>query len=128
MLRSSCVLVVLVAFSQAARPDQPATSGLAGIWVGRCRVDGKEVFVLMRLKRDAGHATALVHSPALGIRSTEAEVQDDGERIAFSFQAPRGTVRLTGAIRGGELVGTADCEGLTGPCAFRRRHEMDAAA
>jgi dienelactone hydrolase len=122
------VLVVLVVFCQAARPDQPATSGLAGIWVGRCRVDGKDVFVLLRLKRDGGHTTALVHSPALGIQRAEAEVQDDGGPLAFSFQAPSGTVRLTCALRDEELVGTAESGRLTGPCAFRRRHEMDAAA
>jgi len=127
VLRSSCVLVVLVIFCQAVMADEPMSSSINGVWVGRCRIDAKDVFVLLRLKGDAGKATALAQSPALGVQGSASDVHVDGERLALSLQAPKGPVRLICEIRDGELVGSVECEGSTGPCAFRRRHEMEPA-
>jgi dienelactone hydrolase len=126
-LRSALVLVLLALSCQAAQAEAPPTSGLEGFWVGRCQIDGKDTFLLLRLKHEAGRTTALVQSFALGLVTTVSDVQADGGRVALSFQAPQGTVRLTCDLREEHLVGTAEYNASSGPCALRRAYKMDAA-
>jgi dienelactone hydrolase len=56
-----------------------------------------------------------------------SDVQADAGRLALSFQAPEGAVRLSCELREEELAGTAEYRGLTGRCSFRRRQATDAA-
>src|SRR5262249_20900229 len=99
------VLTVVVLLCQAARAAGPAATGPEGIWVGRCQLDGRDAFVLLRLQRDAGRATGLAYSPPLGMRTPVSDVEADGSRLALSFQTPEGTVRLSCDIRGDQLEG-----------------------
>jgi fermentation-respiration switch protein FrsA (DUF1100 family) len=107
--------------------EQPAGK-LNGIWVGKCRIDGSDVFLLLRLKNEAGRVMALVQSPPLGVRTSDFSAEEGGGRLVVSFRAGSRTVRLTCEIHEAELVGTAECEDSTGPCILRRRYDMDAAA
>jgi dienelactone hydrolase len=128
VFRLTCVLAVVAVFEGPARPDEPASSALDGVWGGRCRIDKNDALVYIRLKVQTSGTTALVESPKLGVQRLAAEVQASGEHVELSFPIARDTVRLRCRLRDGVLVGTTAGDGWTGDCALRRRHDLDAAA
>jgi pimeloyl-ACP methyl ester carboxylesterase len=126
MLRFSCVLAVVVLLVPPAGANDSAGTDASGLWVGRCRVGGKEVFLRLQLRAEAGGTTGTAFSRLLGVRN--APVSSTRARpLELSFPTPRGTVALSCQLREVRLEGTAEHGGATGPCAFVRRHPMDAA-
>src|SRR5262245_45399974 len=122
------ILTGLLLSGDAAEADRPVPSVPSGVWVGRCGVEGKDVFVLLRLQPDGGRVTGLAFSPALGVSRPVSKVEGDGGRLALSFATSHGTVRLSCEVSGDAIEGTAECRGSKGTCGFRRRQPMDAAA
>jgi dienelactone hydrolase len=126
MLRSSCVLLVLVLFVPPAGANGPAGTDPSGLWVGCCQVGGKDVFLRLQLRTEAGGTTGTAFSRLLGIRNAPVSSTRTG-RLDLSFPTPGGAVTLSCALREGRLEGTAEHGGATGPCTFVRRHPMDPA-
>ncbi len=119
------IVLALTAVLLLCQPVRAA--GPEGTWIGRCRLGGKDAFLLLSLQRNAGRTTGLAFSRPLGIRSAVSDVEADANPIALSFAAPDGTVRLSLALRDDRLEGTAEYRGTRGDCAFRRRHPVDPA-
>jgi dienelactone hydrolase len=132
MLRSSCVLLVLILLAPRAGANGPSDIDLSGLWVGRCRVGGKDVFLAMRLRAAAGRVTGGAFSRLLGLAGVRnapvSGARSDLGRVELSFPTPQGTLGLSCELRDGRLEGTAERGGATGPCSFARREEMNAAA
>jgi hypothetical protein len=128
MLRSSCVLVLFTLLAPPAQANGAARTDPFGVWVGHCHVGGKDVFVRLQLRDEAGRTGGTAFSRPLRIRNAPVSgAPGDAGRLGVSFPAPEGTVRLSCELREGRLEGTAECGGSVGTCAFRRRQEMDAA-
>jgi dienelactone hydrolase len=124
MPRSSIVLTLIVVLLLC----QPArAAGPEGAWFGRCRLDGKDTFLLLNLQRKAGRTTGMAFSRPLGVRTPVSDVEAGENQLAFSFRTPDGTVRLSLALREDRLEGSAEYRGAKGDCAFRRRQPLDAA-
>jgi dienelactone hydrolase len=126
MLRSSCVLVVLVLLVPPAGANGPADTDPSGLWVGRCQVAGKDVFLRLQLRVEAGGTTGTAFSRLLGIRNAPVSSTRAGP-LDLSFPTPGGTVALSCELREGRLEGTAEHGGATGPCTFVRLQPMDPA-
>src|SRR5262249_11705471 len=125
MFRVDLLLIVVLVLCPTTAP----ASGFEGIWVGRCRIAGAEMFVLLRLRDDASGIKGTAFSRVLGVRNAGvSDVQTDGNRVALSFATVEGTVHLSCELREDALEGTAECHTSKGPCAFRRLHEMPGAA
>src|SRR5262249_22060589 len=97
-------------------------------WVGRCAVNGQDVFVRLRVHNQANGVTGTVFSRRLGVRNAaSSNVQIAGTRFSLSFATPDGAVQLDCERHEDELTGAATSGGAKGRCAFRRRRAMDAA-
>jgi dienelactone hydrolase len=125
-LRSSIAWLLLIAVAAPTRSDEPASDRVTGVWVGYCRINREDVFVLVSLRPDSASTTAMVQSPVLGMQGSAPVAQNDGTHLGLSFPTSRGTVRLSCNMRDGALVGTAECAGSTGDCSLRRRIDIDA--
>jgi dienelactone hydrolase len=122
-------MTVLLLLGPRVRADEPANADPHGLWVGHCQVGGKDVFVRLQLRDEDGRTGGTAFSRPLGIRNAPVSaVPADAGKLGLSFDTPGGTVRLSCELRDGRLEGTAECGGLTGACAFRRRQDMSAAA
>ena len=54
MLRSSCVLLVLVLLAPRAGANGPSDTELSGLWVGHCHVGGTQRMIVRRFGRRDG--------------------------------------------------------------------------
>src|SRR5262249_21988032 len=86
------------------------------------------VFVRLQLRDDGGRTVGTAFSRQLRIRSAPVSGSTaDAGRLTLSFATPEGAVRLSCALRGDRLEGTAERGGMNGVCAFWRRQVVDAA-
>jgi dienelactone hydrolase len=123
-------LVALIVSAQATLAAAQPPRDWEGDWLGRCRIDGKDEFLRLRLEFASGRLGGFAASRSLAMRQTPLrELEFTDGRLALSFRSPRGRVRLSCAIDGDELKGNAQLPGQsTGECSLRRRKPVDLAA
>jgi dienelactone hydrolase len=92
-----------------------------------CKIADKDVFLVLRLKEDAGRLGGAAFSRALAIRNVPVSCQrDDARRLTLSFATGEGPVRLACDVSSPDrLTGKAEFSGAAGECAFWRRYSMD---
>src|SRR5262249_21215065 len=120
-----------IVFLGFCHPTGPAVAAAdpAGNWVGRCRIDGADVFVRLGLKSERAGWRGTAFSRRLGARNApRSEVHFDGTDVVLGFEAPGGTVRLSCRVGEDALDGTVACGRSGGPCAFRRLYKLDKSA
>src|SRR5262245_37243281 len=122
------IVPAVLLVSSAASADAAAATGVEGVGVGHCGMDGKDVFVLLRFQWDGDRVAGLAYSPTLGVRTPISDAEADGNRLALSFGTSQGTVRLSCEVHGEVVEGTSEYGRSKGTCRFRRRQPMDAAA
>jgi dienelactone hydrolase len=125
--------ISILAFVQSAplakTVEVPGPIGFQGTWVGRCVVNGNDVFVRLRIDRQGNRISGAAYSRALGIRRAPAlSVQSAGSRLSLSFRTPEGVLQVDCERHEDELSGTGTIGGSHGRCAFRRRQAMDEAS
>jgi dienelactone hydrolase len=129
MLRYACAVPVLLLSVQASLADGPSPGNWQGVWAGTCRIDGKDVFLRLRLEHTSGGIGGSAYSRRLGVRQAPVgELTFTSGRLALSFATPEGSVQLSCETQGDELRGTAQFHQSSGGCWLRRRRAVDAAS
>jgi fermentation-respiration switch protein FrsA (DUF1100 family) len=122
------LLALVAALAPAGASCSEPADAIAGIWVGTCEINGRAVFLRLKLEpaRRGWSGSAEVRALGIGFEAIR-DAHAEGERLALAFAAPDGPVRLSGRITGTVLEGTVESGEKSGRLSLRKRYPITAA-